>query len=65
MSSLTYKDSGVDITKGNQLIERIKPIGTISTEASTVNVAFVDEYGYSKSSFSFSNGFLSNSVKSR
>jgi phosphoribosylformylglycinamidine cyclo-ligase len=23
---LTYKDSGVDITKGNQLIERIKPI---------------------------------------
>ena len=26
MSSLTYKDSGVDITKGNQLIERIKPI---------------------------------------
>ena len=26
MSSLTYKHSGVDITKGNQLIERIKPI---------------------------------------
>ena len=26
MSSLTYKDSGVDITKGNQLIEQIKPI---------------------------------------
>ena len=26
MSSLTYNDSGVDITKGNQLIERIKPI---------------------------------------
>ena len=26
MSSLTYKDSGVDITKGNQLIEKIKPI---------------------------------------
>ena len=26
MSSLTYKDSGVDITKRNQLIERIKPI---------------------------------------
>ncbi len=26
MSSLTYKDSGVDITKGNQLIDRIKPI---------------------------------------
>ncbi|MDC0075680.1 phosphoribosylformylglycinamidine cyclo-ligase [Candidatus Thioglobus sp.] len=26
MSSLTYKDSGVDIAKGNQLIERIKPI---------------------------------------
>ena len=26
MSSLTYKDSGVDITKGNHLIERIKPI---------------------------------------
>jgi phosphoribosylformylglycinamidine cyclo-ligase len=26
MSSLTYKESGVDITKGNQLIEKIKPI---------------------------------------
>lgn len=26
MSSLTYQDSGVDITKGNELIERIKPI---------------------------------------
>ncbi|MDC1016302.1 phosphoribosylformylglycinamidine cyclo-ligase [Candidatus Thioglobus sp.] len=26
MSSLTYKVSGVDITKGNQLIEKIKPI---------------------------------------
>ena len=26
MSSLTYKDSGVDITKGNYLIEKIKPI---------------------------------------
>ena len=26
MSSLTYKDSGVDITKGNRLIEKIKPI---------------------------------------
>ena len=26
MSSLTYRDSGVDITKGNQLIEKIKPI---------------------------------------
>ncbi len=26
MSSLTYQDSGVDITKGNDLIERIKPI---------------------------------------
>ena len=26
MSSLTYKDSGVDITKGNDLIEKIKPI---------------------------------------
>ena len=26
MSSLTYKDSGVDITKGNQLVEKIKPI---------------------------------------
>jgi len=26
MSSLTYKDSGVDITKGNKLIEKIKPI---------------------------------------
>ena len=26
MSSLTYKDSGVDITKGNNLIEKIKPI---------------------------------------
>jgi len=26
MSSLTYKDSGVDITKGNKLIENIKPI---------------------------------------
>ncbi|MDB2590410.1 phosphoribosylformylglycinamidine cyclo-ligase [Candidatus Thioglobus sp.] len=26
MSSLTYQDSGVDITKGNDLIEKIKPI---------------------------------------
>jgi len=26
MSSLTYKDAGVDITKGNALIEQIKPI---------------------------------------
>ncbi|HIL42610.1 MAG TPA: phosphoribosylformylglycinamidine cyclo-ligase [Gammaproteobacteria bacterium] len=26
MSSLTYKDSGVDIAKGNNLIEQIKPI---------------------------------------
>ncbi len=26
MSSLTYKDSGVDITKGNKLIEKIKPV---------------------------------------
>jgi len=26
MSSLTYKGSGVDITKGNKLIEKIKPI---------------------------------------
>jgi len=26
MSSLTYKDSGVDIIKGNKLIEKIKPI---------------------------------------
>jgi len=26
MSSLTYKDSGVDITKGNKLVEKIKPI---------------------------------------
>jgi len=26
MSSLTYQDSGVDITKGNDLIEQIKPI---------------------------------------
>jgi len=26
MSSLTYKDSGVDIAKGNKLIEKIKPI---------------------------------------
>ena len=26
MSSLTYKDSGVDITKGNNLIKKIKPI---------------------------------------
>ena len=26
MSSLTYKDAGVDITKGNDLIEQIKPI---------------------------------------
>ena len=26
MPSLTYKDSGVDITKGNKLVEKIKPI---------------------------------------
>ena len=30
MSSLTYKDSGVDITKGNQLIEKIKPIAKLT-----------------------------------
>ena len=35
MSSLTYKDSGVDITKGNQLIEKIKPIAK-----STLGLAF-------------------------
>ena len=26
MSSLTYQDSGVDISKGNELIDKIKPI---------------------------------------
>lgn len=31
MSSLTYKDSGVDITKGNTLIEKIKPIAKSTT----------------------------------
>ena len=31
MSSLTYKDSGVDITKGNKLIEKIKPIAKSTT----------------------------------
>ena len=30
MSSLTYKDSGVDITKGNKLIEKIKPIAKLT-----------------------------------
>ena len=31
MSSLTYQDSGVDITKGNDLIEQIKPIAKSTT----------------------------------
>jgi phosphoribosylformylglycinamidine cyclo-ligase len=31
MSSLTYQDSGVDITKGNKLIELIKPIAKSTT----------------------------------
>ena len=31
MSSLTYQDSGVDITKGNALIEQIKPIAKSTT----------------------------------
>ncbi len=31
MSSLTYQDSGVDISKGNDLIEQIKPIAKSTT----------------------------------
>lgn len=31
MSSLTYQDSGVDINKGNELIEQIKPIAKSTT----------------------------------
>jgi phosphoribosylformylglycinamidine cyclo-ligase len=31
MSSLTYQDAGVDINKGNDLIEQIKPIAKSTT----------------------------------
>jgi phosphoribosylformylglycinamidine cyclo-ligase len=31
MSSLTYQDTGVDINKGNDLIEQIKPIAKSTT----------------------------------
>ena len=37
MSSLTYKDSGVDITKGNKLIEKIKPIAKSSLRPGVLN----------------------------
>ena len=32
MSGLTYQDSGVDITKGNELIDEIKPIAKKPSE---------------------------------
>ena len=37
MSSLTYKDSGVDITKGNKLIEKIKPIAKSTLQPGVLN----------------------------
>ena len=37
MSSLTYKDSGVDITKGNKLIEKIKPIAKLTLRPGVLN----------------------------
>ena len=37
MSSLTYKDSGVDITKGNKLIEKIKPIAKSTLKPGVLN----------------------------
>ena len=37
MSSLTYKDSGVDITKGNKLIEKIKPIAKSTLRPGVLN----------------------------
>ena len=37
MSSLTYKGSGVDITKGNKLIEKIKPIAKLTLRPGVLN----------------------------
>ena len=37
MSSLTYKGSGVDITKGNKLIEKIKPIAKSTLRPGVLN----------------------------
>ena len=37
MSSLTYKGSGVDITKGNKLIEKIKPIAKSTLQPGVLN----------------------------
>ncbi len=37
MSSLTYKDSGVDITKSNKLIEKIKPIAKATSRPGVLN----------------------------
>ena len=37
MSSLTYKDSGVDITNGNKLIEKIKPIAKSTLRPGVLN----------------------------
>ena len=37
MSSLSYKDSGVDITKGNKLIEKIKPIAKSTLRPGVLN----------------------------
>ena len=37
MSSLTYKGSGVDITKGNRLIEKIKPIAKSTLRPGVLN----------------------------
>jgi phosphoribosylformylglycinamidine cyclo-ligase len=37
MSGLTYQDSGVDITKGNELIDAIKPIAKKTFRDEVVN----------------------------
>ena len=37
MSSLTYKNSGVDITKGSKLIEKIKPIANSTSRPGVLN----------------------------
>ncbi|OUT99489.1 MAG: hypothetical protein CBC01_01015 [Betaproteobacteria bacterium TMED41] len=43
VANLASPTEGENAYTNKAIIERIKPIGTISTEASTVNVAFVDE----------------------